>query len=140
MKTIDNEIMILYDSASHVGSKTLAYAHTISPNVKSWDYSLLPLTCAMWQQLLGMLQLHPKELLDKSHPYYQTHIQGHYFDQDGWLNMLRQNTFLIKWPILVNGNKAIMCTTPESIYRILQGAVQLKQSNGPKMGEPGPGA
>ncbi len=137
MKTADNEIMILYDSASHVGRKTLAYAHTLSPNVKSWDYSLLPLTGAMWQQLLGMLQLHHKELLDKSHPFYQTHIQGHDFDQDGWLKMLRQNTFLIKWPILVKGEKAILCTTPESICAILQGAAQLKKPNGPKMEEPG---
>ncbi len=124
--------MILYDSASQLGRRTLAYAHTISPNVKSWDYSLLPFTGDMWQQLLGMLQLHPKELLDKSHPYYQTHIQGRDFDQDGWLNMLRQNTFLIKWPILVKGDKAIMCTTPESICAILQGAAQFKNPTDPK--------
>lgn len=137
MKTIGNEIMILYDSASHEGRKTLAYAHTISPNVKSWDYSLLPLTGAMWQQLLSMLQLHPKELLDKSHPYYQTHIQGHDFDPEGWLNILRQSTFLIQWPILVKGDKAILCTTPESVFGILQGTAQHEQPNGRIMEEPG---
>lgn len=137
MKTRDNEMIMLYDSSSHEGRKTLAYAHTITPNIKGWDYSLLPLTSTLWKQLLEMLQLQPKELLDKSHPYYQSHIKGHDFDEEGWLNVLRRNTFLIKAPILIRGNKAVLCITPETVFAILQGAVEIEAPGGRIMEEPG---
>jgi arsenate reductase len=136
MKTHENEVMVLYDSASNEGRKTLAYAHTLTPNVKGWDYSLLPLTTTLWKQLLDMLQVHPKELLDKSHPYYQSHIRGHEFDEEGWLNVLRKNTFLIKSPIAVKGNKAVLCTTPQDIFCIVQGNVQEASPAGRLLKEP----
>lgn len=140
MKTNENELMILYDSASNLGKKTLAYAHTISKNVKCWDYSLLPLTATLWRQLLDMLQMHPKELLDKSHPYYQSHIKGHDFDEEGWLNVLRRNTFLIKSPIVVKGAKALLCSTPETIFTIMQGVPEMETTGGRVMEQPGQSA
>lgn len=137
MKTNENELMILYDSASHNGKKTLAYAHTLSKNVKCWDYSLLPLTTTLWKQLLDMLQVQPKELLDKSHPYYQSHIRGHDFDDEGWLNVLQRNTFLIKSPIVVKGSRAMVCTTPETVFTIMQGVPAVETTGGRLMEEPG---
>ena len=140
MKTHENEVMILYDSVSHEGRKTLAYAHTLTQNVKGWDYSLLPLTTTLWKQLLELLQVHPKELLDKSHPYYQSHIKGHDFDDEGWLNVLRRNTFLIKSPIAVKGSKAVVCTSPGDIFCIMQGNVEEASPSGRILNEPGPEA
>ncbi|CAN5340573.1 hypothetical protein BH09BAC1_BH09BAC1_11530 [soil metagenome] len=139
MKTHENEVMILYDSGSHDGRKTLAYAHTLTQNVKGWDYSLLPLTTTLWRQLLEMLQVHPKELLDKSHPYYQSHIRGHDFDEEGWLNVLRRNTFLIKAPIVVKGNKAVVCHTPHDIFCLVKDTVLDASPNGRVLAEPGSG-
>ncbi len=136
MKTRENEVMILYDSASHNGRKTLAYAHTLTNNVKGWDYSLLPLTTTLWRQLLNMLAVEPKELLDKSHPYYQSHIRGHDFDDEGWLNILQRNTFLIKSPIAIKGDVAVLCDTPECIFSFMQSQGELLSPVGKSLNEP----
>lgn len=135
MKTSENEVLILYDSASHSGRKTLAYAHTLTNNVKGWDYSLLPLTTTLWRQLLNMLQMEPKELLDKSHPYYQSHIKGYDFDDEGWLNVLRRNTFLIKAPIAIKGDRALLCDTPECIFSFMQANGELLSPVGKQLNE-----
>ncbi len=114
-----NEMMVLYDSSSAQAEQLLAYAHTLDAQVKGWDYSLLPLAESLWERLLEMLQVHPKELLDQSHPYYQSHVQGQELDEAGWLNILRNNTFLIKAPIAVKGDKAVVCHTPQDILRLV---------------------
>lgn len=120
MKTHAQELVVIYHPESSKARQTLAFAHTLSLKVKEWSYVKHSITTTMWRTLLKQLNLEPKQLLDKSHPYYQEHIRGREFDDEGWLNILKRNTHLIKGPIVVTGNRALLCNQPNDIFGLMQ--------------------
>ncbi|NNC96149.1 MAG: glutaredoxin [Chitinophagales bacterium] len=113
-----NEILVLYDKGSSVGKKTLAYAHSMSDHVKDLEFSKANYTTTMWKMFLKILGKHPKELLNKAHPYYKEHIKGRDFDSESWLKVLVKHPELIRAPIVIKGNKAIICDNPTDIYKL----------------------
>ena len=72
----------------------------------------------MWRDILDMLDMEPKHLLNKSDPKYQKEIRGKSFDEEGWLNVLVNNPCLIKAPIAIMHNQAVLCITPKDIYKL----------------------
>lgn len=120
MKIDNKEIMLYYDPNTSVGKKTRAYAYSLTPHINDIEYHKVKFTTTIWRQLLSLLELEPKELLNKAHPYYQEHIRGRKFDDEGWLNILMRNPDLIKGPIVIKGTKAILCTNPTDVYRLLK--------------------
>lgn len=129
MKTNDREILIYYHPDSSSDRKTIAFAQSVACHVKSYAFSQAPSSSTSWQQILKALDLHPKKLLNKAHPYYQTFIRGCEFDEEGWINVLRRNPDVIKAPIAIRGKRAILCTTPTDIYRLCE--EQPKPKEGP---------
>lgn len=122
MKVHPREMVVYSNPSTSVSKKTLAYAKSISTNVREIDALKERYTARMWRQILNMLELQPKDLLDKSHSYYQEHIRGRDFDEEGWLHILSINPHLIKAPIVFHNNKAILCANPTDIYRLLKTA------------------
>ncbi|OWY23369.1 glutaredoxin [Sphingobacteriales bacterium UPWRP_1] len=118
MKTHPAEILLYYNPQSVRARKVLALARGIAANVKEVEYHKTPLTATMWYQLLAMLNLRPKDLLNKSKSYYQENIKGRDFDAEGWLHILMKNPDLIKAPIAVRGSKAILCNNPNDILQL----------------------
>lgn len=118
MKTHSAEIMVYYNPQSVRARKVLALAKGISANVREVEYHKTPFTATMWQQLLSMLNLRPKDLLNRSKSYYQDNIKGRDFDAEGWLNILMRNPDLIKAPIAVRGNRAVLCNSPTDILQL----------------------
>jgi len=72
----------------------------------------------MWRDILDMLGLEPKHLLNKADPKYQKEIRGKSFDEEGWLNVLVNNPCLIKAPIAIMHDHAVLCITPKDIYKL----------------------
>lgn len=120
MRTHHREILIYYNPESSNDRKTIAYAQSITPHVRTYSFDKAPSTGTSWQQILKALNLRPKDLLDRSHPYYQNHIRGRDFDDEGWLNVIKHNPYLIKAPIAIKGNKAVLCTNASDIFKLLQ--------------------
>ncbi len=118
MKTHDNEIMVYYNRDSSRAKKVLALARTISSNVKEVEYHHTPFTPTMWQRLLHKLELRPKDLMNRAHPYYQDNIRGRDFNREGWLQILINNPDIIKAPIVVQGKRALLCNNPSDILQL----------------------
>lgn len=118
MKTHQREILLYYNPSSGSDRKCVAHAQGIVSHLRTYSFDKTPSTGTSWQQILAALDLHPKELLNKAHPYYQANIRGKEFDREGWLNVLQHNPELIKSPIAMRGNKAVMCTSPTDIYKL----------------------
>src|SRR5690606_19894171 len=89
-----------------------------SSHVKELDFDHYKLTKLMWGEILELLHLEPKQLLNKADPAYQADIAGHNFDDDGWLEILVKNPRLIKAPIAILNKKAVLCESPEDICRL----------------------
>ena len=118
MKTHSREILIYYNPESSSDRRTVATARSVVPHLKTFSHNQSPSNGTSWIQIIQSLGIHPKELLNKAHPYYQQHIRGRDFDEEGWFKVLRYNPDLIKAPIAVRGRRAILCTSPNDVYRL----------------------
>jgi arsenate reductase len=121
MKTHRREILIYYNPDSSNDRKTVAHAQSLAPHIRTYAFDKAPSTGTSWQQIITALSLHPKELLDKSKPYYQQHIRGREFNEQDWLNVIINNPSLLKAPIAVRGDRAIMCSNATDIYKLTVG-------------------
>ncbi|MCI5080376.1 MAG: hypothetical protein MRY78_01720 [Saprospiraceae bacterium] len=119
MKTHQREILIYYNPESSSDRRTVAHAQGLGRHVKAYAHNRSPSNGTSWQQILAALQMHPKELMNKAHPYYQEHIRGREFTEECWAKVLKKNPDLIKAPIAIRGRKVILCNTPTDIYRLL---------------------
>ena len=116
--TSDQEIQLYLKKDCSKSKKVLAYAKSISNNVNSVDISKTKGTGTIWQTILSKLDKSPKELLDKSQKYYQDNIRGRDFEQRDWTFLLMNNPELIRGPIAVKGNKAMLIDNPTDIYKL----------------------
>ncbi|MGK7395622.1 MAG: arsenate reductase family protein [Candidatus Cyclobacteriaceae bacterium M3_2C_046] len=118
MKLHPSEMFFYYDADCPKCRKAKAYAHSITPYINEYQFQKIQLTSTQWRELLDMLHLRPKDLLNRSHPDYQAKIAGHTYDDEGWLNILVKFPYLLKGPIAVKNHKAILCKTPKDIYKL----------------------
>lgn len=118
MKTNPREILIYYNPSSSSDRKTVAYARSVSRHIKSYSHSSANCSSTSWYQLLAQLDIEPKKLFNKAMPEYVANLKGKEFDDEGWLNILKRNPHLLRAPIAVRGNKAILCESPTDVLRL----------------------
>ena len=119
MRHHQKELEIYFDNKLSSHRKTKALAYSITHHVKEIDYDHYKLTKLMWSDLLVRLEIPPKQLLNKADPKYQKLIAKHDFDDDDWLEILVKNPDLIKAPIVLYHDKAVLCENPKDIYKIV---------------------
>ncbi len=129
MKTHDREILIYYNSASSADKKTIAHAQGLAKHVTKYDYKDVSATSTSWKRILSSLNRHPKELMNKAHPYYQKHIRGREFDHEGWLNVIARNPELMRSPIAIKGRKVVLCENPTDVYKLIDNKNPRKAPN-----------
>lgn len=115
------ELTLVYDSSTAEGRKALAFAYSLAPKVNKQDVSEVSLSTTFVRQVLKQLNLRPKDLLNRAHPYYQQHLRGRDLDTEGWLNVLTHNPGLLKAPIALQGDKAVLCEPASTIYKLNEG-------------------
>lgn len=120
------ELTLVYDSSTSEGRKALAFAYTLAAKVNKQDVSEVSLSTTFVRQVLEQLNLRPKDLLNRAHPYYQEHLRGRDFDAEGWLNVLAHNPGLLKAPIALRGDKAVLCEPASRICSLTEGQHQAK--------------
>jgi len=113
-----NELTILFDPSSSVGKKFKAYAHSISKNVNEIDYTKTRLTTTLWKKVVKMLGNNPSKLLNKSHKEYKSKVSGNTFTMHGWLNILLNSPDMLRGPIAITKDKAVMCENPSDILKL----------------------
>lgn len=118
MKKTENEILVYYDRNNSQSKKVLAYVRNMRVPVQEVEYHHTPFTPTMWRQLLERLDMKPKHLLNKAHPYYQLNVRGRDFSEEDWLNVLIRNPDLIKAPIVVKGGRAILANNPQDVLSL----------------------
>jgi len=123
MKTNPRELLIYYNPESSAHRRTVAYAQTLSRYVRAYSFEQAPSTETSWQQILQALDIHPKELLNKAHPYYQEHIRGCEFDEACWIKVIQNNPDLLRAPIAIRGKRAILCLNATDILKLIDPVV-----------------
>lgn len=121
--TPKNVLTIYYDPTSSLGKKTRATAEGLTSYLHVIDINHADMTPTRWRQVLNALDMRPKDLLNKAHPQYQELIQGTSFDNQGWLNILVRYPHLLRGPIVLKGNKAILCEQPNDVDKVVREGV-----------------
>ena len=119
MKTNRRELLIYYNPESSAHRRTVAYAQTVSRYVRAYSFDQAPSTDTSWQQILYALDIPPKNLLNKAHPYYQAHIRGREFDEESWIKVIQNNPDILRAPIAIRGKKAILCQNATDILKLI---------------------
>lgn len=113
-----NELFLYYDPTSNTGKQTRAYASSISKNVNALDSTKIKLTATLWKEIVNMLNLRPKDLLNKSRKDYQGLVRGNTFTMNGWLDVLAKNPQMLKAPIAIYQSSAMLCQKPTDILKL----------------------
>lgn len=116
--TSNSEIQLYIKPDCSKSKKAIAYAKSIAKQVNAIDINRTKGTGTIWRSILTKLNKNPKDLLDKSQPYYQKNIRGRDFEERDWTYLLMNNPRLVRSPIAVRGNKAILLDNPTDIYKI----------------------
>ncbi len=113
-----NELFLIYDPHSNVGKQTKALALDICSHINEVDVIHEKISPTYWREIVKMLNVHPKDLLDTTHPDYRRTIEGDDFTMEGWLEVLFRDAHLIKYPIVVFSHSAVLCHTPTDIMKL----------------------
>lgn len=116
--TTTSEIQIYYNVNDSKAKKAIVYAKSLSSKVQTFDIQKTKGTGTIWRSILTKLNKTPKELLDKSKPYYQQNIRGRDFEDRDWIYLLMNNPQLVRCPIAIRGNRAILLDNPTDIFKI----------------------
>ncbi|MFY0643792.1 MAG: glutaredoxin [Bacteroidia bacterium] len=116
--TSTSEIQIYFSKNDSKSKKAVAYAKSISDKVQTIDIQRTVGTGTIWRSILAKLDKSPKDLLDKSNPYYQENIRGRDFEERDWIYLLMHNPDLVRSPIAIRGTRAIILDNPTDIYKL----------------------
>lgn len=118
MKMHPNELFFYFNPSNPVDKQTRAYAQAVATHINEINIEKEKITTTGWLSILDKLNLRPKDLLNRAHPDYQTHIAGKTWDDEGWLNILTRFSHLIKAPIAIKKNKAVLCLSPNDVLKL----------------------
>ena len=113
-----NELFLVYDPHSNIGKQTKAIAMDICSHINEVDVTQEKLSPTYWKEIVNMLGVQPDELLDHSHADYKTKVANNTYTMDGWLEVLVHDGHLVKYPIVVFNNSAVLCHTPTDIMKL----------------------
>ncbi|HQW05649.1 MAG: glutaredoxin [Flavobacteriales bacterium] len=114
------ELTLVYDGSTSEGKKALAYAYSLAPRVNKQDVNEVSLSSTFVRQVVKQLNLRPKDLLNRAHPYYQAHVRGRDLDMEGWLHVVVRNPQLWKAPVALLGDRAVLCEPASLIYTLAE--------------------
>lgn len=119
MQIVSSDWVLFYNSRDSLGKKTRAYAESMLKKRKlnTQDLANANLSSTTLRVILETLGVKAKELMNKAHPFYQAELRGKQYDEEGWLNVLKKNSFLIKYPIVFKEGRVYLCSTPNDVFK-----------------------
>lgn len=118
MQRGEREIVIYYNPELSAHRQTIAYARSEAPYVEAFAFDHADLNATRWEEILTALGLHPSEILNEEHPFFIENLEGRDFDEVSWIKIIMNNPELVKAPIAVRGQRAILCLNPKDVYRL----------------------
>ncbi len=112
-----NELFLIYDPQSSIGRQTKAMALDICSHINEVDVVHEKFSPTYWREVITMLGLHPRDLIDVSGPEFKK-LGDNDYTMDGWLNLLSHHGELVKSPIVIYSQSAVQCKTPTDIMKL----------------------
>lgn len=116
---LNHELYLIYNPETELGRKTRALAPSISGIVHEIDIKSKWVTPFRWKEIINLLNLaSAKDIINISHPDYEKILAGKDFSERDLLEILYQNPQLVKGPIGVLENHAVLCEDSADILQL----------------------
>jgi len=113
---LNHELYLIYNPDTELGRKVRALAPSISSVVHEIDVRSKWVTPFRWKEIVNLLDLSSvKELINTSHPDYEKALGGKDFSERDLLEILYQDPQLVKGPIGVLRDRAVLCNNSADI-------------------------
>lgn len=116
--TSNRQITLFYSSKSVRAKQTLVYAKAEGLPIQQFDILKRKLTGTQIVELAEKLNLKVADLVNQEHPQYQKKFVEHDFSTDDWIKMIQHHPEIMKQPIALRGDMAILVETPTEIIKI----------------------
>jgi arsenate reductase len=116
--TSERQITLFYSSNSVRAKQTLVYAKAEGLPIQEFDILKRPLTGTQIVEIANKLGLKVADLVNQHHPEYERRFEKHELSTDDWIKMIRNNPQILKQPIALRGDVAILVETPTDIIKI----------------------
>ncbi len=113
-----SEMTVIYNGERALDKKTLAVALGISRRINRQDLNTVRISETLFNHFLDRLGVEPKRLFDKSSRYYQEQLRGAQLTQGDWYQVLLHHPELLRGPVVLYRDKAIICHTPTDVMKV----------------------
>lgn len=113
-----NELFLLFNPDTSKGKQTRAIARTICSHINEMDVIHERFGPTYWKEIVSMLGVEPKEILDRSQPDYQQKVAGRTLTMNGWLDVIMHYPHLLSAPVAIYNGKAVLCHTPTDLFKL----------------------
>ena len=114
----NRQITFFYNSESVRAKKALAHATAESLHIREIDILKTPLTRTQIEEIAQLLNLNAENLVNRDHPYFVEHFHDVELNEEDWLKLIQHNPKILKQPIAIMGEKAILIDTPTDILKL----------------------
>ncbi len=126
MFTDERQIKIYYNPEMLSHRQTVAYAQSMASFVEAYSFENANLNMTHWEEILEMLDVtDPRLVMNEADPYYQEELNDRDFDRMSWLTILTHKPNLVKSPIAIRGDHAILCCTPKAVLDLIGHKVEI---------------
>lgn len=116
--TSKRQITFFYSSKSVRAKQALVYAKAEGLPVQRFDILKRKLTGTQIVEIAEKLNLKVADLVNQEHPQYLKKFDKHEFSTEDWIKMIRHHPEIMKQPIALRGDIAILVETPTDIIKI----------------------
>lgn len=98
----------------------LEYVKALYPSVDIREYIREGISPDEIEKLIQMLGISPLELVRTQEEYYKEYLKGKDFTDEQWFIILSENPRLIRRPIVVSNNRAVLADPPEKADSVIK--------------------
>lgn len=121
MKVSSNEILIYFHPRHAIINKLTALAKTITPHVHLVDAEHTNYSTLNWKQILDWMHSDdPTVCMDKASHYYKSFVEGKEYSFEDLIHILSHRPELLIGPIVISGHKAVLCDSPDDVFKLQQ--------------------
>ncbi|WP_281542376.1 arsenate reductase family protein [Maribacter aestuarii] len=111
------QLTYIYSSLSHLGKQVLGYVQGARTKVETIDIANEKIADSIWIELAENLGMPLGEIFEKGNGNGLEGEDTKNFDTDDWLKIINNNPGLLRRPIAVNGDKAMLISNRSEILQ-----------------------
>ncbi len=120
MEEIESKITIYSNRSCSKSQCAIEVLESMRVDFKEINYLESPLTMFELKEVIRKLNCRAQDLIRTNEPIYLQKFADKKLSDDEWIMVIHENPILIQRPIIVNGNRAQIARTTDSILNILK--------------------